>query len=242
MQLEGALSVIRGVPFLWSKVGNVGNTFALGAASYLGWREATSLARIVNPQMKELFPGLHERLCEVLGGLLESECTFEEGLGLPGFQIQIATAPGMEPAGCTGLPHWDWQLFTTRERPLELPDVVSPLDFVSYTCLLEAPHCGAFLDVWPDEWSFGSCPKDNVTLGSMAARIAEVDATSRRHRQLEVSRSSPFTIPYALGELIIHTGHRFHRPTPWISRHEGEARVTLQGHGLKRDKGWRLYW
>ena len=47
---------------------------------------------------------------------------------------------------------------------------------------------------------------------------------------------------YSLGELLLHDGNQLHQIDASRLPVEGEARVTLQGHAVRLDGTWHLYW
>jgi hypothetical protein len=48
--------------------------------------------------------------------------------------------------------------------------------------------------------------------------------------------------PYALGQLLMHSGHALHQIAPVIATYPGDERICLQGHGIRCASGWKLYW
>ena len=48
-------------------------------------------------------------------------------------------------------------------------------------------------------------------------------------------------VPYTIGKLMYHTGHVLHQIIPGYKLQDGDRRMTLQGHGIKCDGIWRLY-
>ena len=47
--------------------------------------------------------------------------------------------------------------------------------------------------------------------------------------------------PYTVGKLFYHTGHVLHQIIPGYKLQEGDRRITLQGHGIKCDGKWIIY-
>jgi hypothetical protein len=47
--------------------------------------------------------------------------------------------------------------------------------------------------------------------------------------------------PYYVGELLVHTGRELHRRAHYPASMSCQ-RITLQGHGIKEDGTWLLYW
>ncbi len=52
----------------------------------------------------------------------------------------------------------------------------------------------------------------------------------------------PILVPYRVGELVVHSGHRLHQIAPFVAHHEGDERVSWQGHAVFVDGAHVLYW
>ena len=48
--------------------------------------------------------------------------------------------------------------------------------------------------------------------------------------------------PYKLGQAVLHSGLQLHQIAPSQEFEPGDERITLQGHGIRRDGVWQLYW
>lgn len=53
--------------------------------------------------------------------------------------------------------------------------------------------------------------------------------------------SAPLVVPYKVGQMFYHTGHVLHQIIPGYDLQPDDRRITLQGHGIKCDGIWRLY-
>ena len=53
--------------------------------------------------------------------------------------------------------------------------------------------------------------------------------------------TKPMVMPYTVGESCYHTGHVLHQIVPGYKLTPGDRRVTLQGHAVRCDGIWRLY-
>lgn len=49
-------------------------------------------------------------------------------------------------------------------------------------------------------------------------------------------------VPYESGEMVIHSGHTLHQVAPSPRVDPDDERLTLQGHGVWRDRRRLLYW
>ena len=53
--------------------------------------------------------------------------------------------------------------------------------------------------------------------------------------------SAPMVVPYKIGQMFYHTGHVLHQIVPGYKLDVWDRRITLQGHGVKCDGVWKLY-
>ena len=54
--------------------------------------------------------------------------------------------------------------------------------------------------------------------------------------------TSSDTLRYTVGRLVLHNGHTLHQMAGVSKFSVTDERITLQGHGVFADGGWRLYW
>jgi hypothetical protein len=208
----------------WRLVGTRLPFFTLGAASYIHaarrQEEYVDLASRLNPILATRFADLYARLLTALSDNLGLPVTFLdfEGLALPGFHIYQfhPELDFLRPQVHKDLQHQriDWTAIGT-------PDFAHPF---SFTLAVALPSAGAGLNVWPSTF----VPNDSRTgLPATGAGIATVGPTYHAYR---------------VGELVIHSGLRYHQIAPMTGVLPGENRLTLQGHGLWFGREWRVYW
>ncbi|MGA7615515.1 MAG: hypothetical protein WBX15_10090 [Thermoanaerobaculia bacterium] len=196
--------------------------FTLGAASYLDATEGRfhsyrEKAAALNPILREHFGWMYERLEQRLSLLLGRPARCYAPLGLPGFHIFYAHESFEKQKASA---HYDLQYELIDWSGLPDPDFVDPL---SFTIPVRLPKSGAGLAVWNLDWN------ELRPLGE-----------EERKRKLDENRK-PVHEAYAEGRIFIHSGHRLHQMLP-MKNLEGEARITVQGHGVRTSDGWALYW
>jgi hypothetical protein len=207
--------------------------YTLGAALYLDAPRAETLEQFgrsgppagqyaafmarCNPLLKTHFTPLYEALARSLGVLLDAEVRHAADRALPGFHIYEHAETYA--AQKSHVPHFDRQ-YECIDWPAS-----AAIDFataISVTLPLQLPHPGGGLRVW------------DLSLQQVQAVASDEARALARH-----ARSHRQT--YVAGELVVHRGHLLHQVAPWRST-PGEARMTLQAHGLYYDEAWQLYW
>lgn len=174
-----------------------------------------ALAAATNPVLAGHFAALYDALRTSLGVFLGAEVRYAEGLAWPGFHIFEHAHVYAESSA--HVPHFDRQ-YECRTWP-------EGIDFstaISVTLPLRLPAQGGGLRVW-------------------ALNLAEVQALPHAAARARAAAAPSTTHRYRPGELVCHRGHLLHQIRPWASR-PGEARITLQAHGLYYDDAWQLYW
>jgi hypothetical protein len=180
-------------------------------------RDYIERAERLNPVLLSHFGWLYERIQASISDVLHASVALCPGKALPGFHIFSSHPVYESPRGHHA--HVD--------RPYAGLDwgTYSTVDFrsaLSFTLAIELPTAGSQLRVWDI---------DLFDAPEWAPEIVK-ERVGRAQSQLHA---------YEPGRLLFHSGHLLHRIEPWPYV-EGERRVTLQGHGLCCDGGWKLYW
>ena len=208
--------------------------WTLGAVSYLDHvkdpDQYNKHRDYVNPVMYKKFNWIYEIICERLQSDLKEPVIIDGFLAHPGFHI-FATKTGSvlepeylklfeEPLGSVHVDvqyeeHYDyWHSF--KEVDLE--------NTLSFTIPVNLPTHGGGLYTWEDEvnpYSFNYTTNEN--------KLDELESPS-------VSNL------YNKGEMIYFIGHLLHQMMPGTKLQPTDRRITVQGHGVKCDGVWRLYW
>jgi hypothetical protein len=218
----------------WTRVGERGSAFALGTASYWAGDDYEERAARTNPRLRDAFGWLYERLVASLVPALrasrDSEVVFERRFGVPGFQILVVDDVAQDPRGLLGGAHWDWNFLNLDWEPA-LGDELELDGFASFTLPIVLPRAGSGLCVWE------TLTSAQVATYAQERELRQWDAIAELTRE----SAPPTFFPYAVGELVVHSGHLVHQVPPW-TRAAGDVRITLQGHALHHDGRWRIYW
>lgn len=208
----------------WIRRGNPHSSFyTLGAASYLDDpAEYPTVARRLNPILREHFDWLYERLVDFLGRRLRAPVSFAEGLGHPGFHVWETPAIFVTPVASV---HFDLQYLRTWPENAPGVDFDRPL---SFTLPIRLPRRGGGLNLW--EVTYDRYLQFRRRVGG---RMEPADVTVLLPRLRH---------PYAPGAISMHSGLILHQIGEVDEVFPGDERLTLQGHALFHHGEWKLYW
>lgn len=207
--------------------------FTLGTAGYLDAPDAASAEAysseymppdhyytqiaVTNPLLEAHFSDLHQQVAKGLEKALGRPVSYCEDKALPGFHIFPDAAEFAEQSN--HVPHYDRQFSNLDWSTEPGADFTRSL---SFTLTLDLPASGGGLKLWRLNYY----------------RMMELS----KEEAIAKLRTTPCdTITYEIGGVICHSGNELHQIVPWRAR-PGERRITMQGHGLLTDAGWRLYW
>jgi Sulfotransferase family len=174
-----------------------------------------------NALLRAHFDDLLELVRERLARHLSEEVVFRPDVALPGFHIFEDAAI---PVGLGGTPHFDLQHnYLSWPAPLERDGA----GLLSFTLPIVLPAEGGGLDCW-------ELTQENFT------RAATHDPA--RSGQELIASTPRVQTRYDPGSLYLHTRMVLHRIAGVARRHEGDQRISLQGHGVRLDGRWILYW
>lgn len=194
--------------------------YTLGANLYIDSSEDDEsqyrrMAEEHNPILKENFQNLYDKLFALLQEAYKVPVTFVEGFAQPGFHIFLASKVFYEKGGST---HFDMQ-YQKIKWPYANVDYDTP---ISFTVPISLPKAGAGLEYW------------DITQ-DMVQKMSGAEFNKAR-------AVPPHYFGYSLGKMVLHQGLILHQIAPTKEIHPGDARITLQGHGLLCDGALRLYW
>lgn len=226
-ECERAVAAVRELREHWiDRSRGAGRFFTLGVNAYmdLATRQLDYHARA--PELNVLLREHLGWLLEAVAGALERELgepvTYEHPFALPGCHVFVGEGVPTRP---TSSVHFDLQYVHLPWHRVGQPDMTRP---VSYTLPLELPSGGSGLNVW------------DLTHDEMQRAVERGYATTVAEMQRFKQMSY---VPYDLGALYVHDGHLLHQIAPAPAAAPDDARITLQGHGMRCDDGaWRLYW
>lgn len=201
----------------------------LGATNYYDItanpaRPYARLAAQYNPLLRSVFADVYATLPAVLGDRLGAPVRFHEGAALPGFHI-FGGDPAFAADPRHDVTHAEW--FRRRDgggypgNPIHVDTAHRALGLagptLSLTLPIQLPADGAGLRIWPLREEEGRGLRD------LTARAPARD------------------LAYRPGEMLVHCGDWYHQARG-LPVHAGEYRITLQGHGVRLDDGWHLFW
>lgn len=178
------------------------------------------------------FSDLHKKVTASLSCILKTPCEIYNNSAIPGFHIYINNENlGDARAVHQNTPHTDIQFkYVFPEKGLKQED------FVSFTlCLSCGPDSG--LNLWEPNIPLPENVLDFVTESSMIS-IHSQDPLSKYATQSIFEKPSMF-IPYCAGKMVVHHGVFYHHP---VLKATKIPRITLQGHGVKKDGKFLLFW
>jgi hypothetical protein len=200
--------------------------FTLGAASYMDAAPAARRAQYyekagrLNPILDGNFDWLYKRLMGLLEQHLGAKCAVEPRAARPGFHIFLPV-PLFQNSLASIHVDLQYELLDWRDHPQ--PDFENPM---SFTASIVLPRGGGGLHTWDVPWE-------------------TVRGLSRQAIEKLVSSSPPELRHYTAGGIVLHSGHTVHQIAPLPRIEPGDmrdARITLQGHAVKSDGTWWVYW
>jgi hypothetical protein len=179
-------------------------------------------APFFNALILDKFGWLLNRVRSSLECLLGAPAQFSPRLSVPGFHIFDDVAiPRTDIASI----HCDLQY-----KLIDWNDGAPPPDFtdpISFTLPVKLPKGGGGINGWDLTYE-------------------EIGDTMRRYGAFTMADVTKYRCktfyPYSLGVMAVHSGHRVHQIGPAADVQQGDQRITLQGHGLRRGAEWVLYW
>ena len=224
---------VNGLRGSWTKHSHNG-FFTLGAASYLDGAESPdsylAAAAETNPLLSAAFSDLYSGLLGFLEHVLDEPVSYDERLALPGFHIfQISGNRSAGPPNTKGIESFDSTAAKRAHFDLQFLKAVPDWTLeatLSFTVPLAQPSGGAGLAVWP--FRYEEAVRQNLSGQRFAAQNA--------YEQ----------VSYELGRMVLHDGFILHAILRGIVHsgdlaHKGQ-RITLQGHGIRTNGRWTIYW
>lgn len=214
--------------------------FTLGASNYfdISYNPLLPYYRMAarfNPILREHLDWMYQRVAERLSEHFGEPVEYREQLALPGFHILLShklfesaqdfthmewfRAKGKEDVVANAM-HCDTAHLVVNWGTLEGLDLEHP---ISVTVSIALPQAGAGLNYW----DFGL----ERTNGLPQPEIREILLANERHYH-----------PYRVGGMTVHSGLRYHQMAPMRDLQPEDERITLQGHGVRCNGKWQLFW
>ena len=237
--------------------------YTLGSTLYMdardrGWKSYKNLSEMYNRVLIKKLGWLYERFIFEMSEYL-GECKYEDDLALPGFHIyEFGAAPDKRKHHrCL---HYDGQWFYGRNYFKEKYTNIDFRNQLSYTFTIKVPHNGAAIALWdlPDnkrkkaESIQSRFPHDVIDRYQTLDYVKEI----KDNKTIEdpwkfklfdedcgdLEQYMPVVIPHLEGHSFYYYGMIMHQMILGDDFNKGDYRITFQGHGLKCDGIWRLFW
>ena len=236
----------------------------LGATLYMdasdnGWSYYEKHKDITNRVLDKKFDWVYQKLIEALTPHV-GECSLESGLARPGFHIyQFEDAP--DPRKHHRCLHMDGQFFYAlkflKEKYGRVIDIKEPL---SFTFTITRPSRGSAIGFWglPDRLKRVSEDIQKRYPHDIIERYQNVEYVKEIQKQRAIERPwkydlfypncgdleqyIPTIIPHTPGNSFFYSGMIIHQMILGDSFKKGDTRITLQGHGVKVNGKYKLFW
>lgn len=214
--------------------------YILGAASYANDLQQYNLIKNqTNPILKNDFAELLDLIKNYLQKTLNEKCFFDENLSYPGFQIFYSNhKDALLPLTSLHIDtpyelHYDYLLNQYKNIDFKSP--------ITFTLSLNLPKNRSGLYYWDlNNWENKTAEDSEdfySTIYKLYDDLFKIKIPSRTEYE---NILKPKIIDYKNGYIIFFKGNLLHQIMPFYESCE-EYRLTLQGHGLKCEKGWILY-
>ena len=236
--------------------------YTVGATMYMdardrGWELYKKLQKMYNRLLWKRLGWLYDTFLEEIQKEL-GDCEYDEGLGLPGFHIyEFEDAPdSRKHHRCL---HYDGQWWWGKKYFQKQYADVDYKNQLSYTFTIKTPHNGSAIALWDLK------PKQGRKASEIQQRyyhpiieryqtLAYVEEI-KRGKVIEdpwkfslfdddgdLEKYIPYIIPHLEGHSFYYYGMTMHQMILGDNFKKGDYRITFQGHGLKCDGKWRLFW
>ena len=228
-------------------------------ASDVGWSYYEKHKGITNRVLDKKFDWVYEKLIEALTPHV-GECSLESDLARPGFHIyQFDDAP--DPRKHHRSLHMDGQFFYAlkflKEKYGKVIDIKEPL---SFTFTITRPSRGSAIGFWglPEHLKRRSEDIQKEYPHDIIERYQNVEYVKEIQKQRAIERPwkydlfypncgdleqyIPTIIPHTPGNSFFYSGMIIHQMILGDSFKKGDTRITLQGHGLKVNGKYKLFW
>ena len=237
--------------------------YTLGSTLYMdardrGWKFYKNLSEMYNRVLIKKLGWLYERFIFEMSEYL-GECKYEDDLALPGFHIyEFGTAPDKKKHHrCL---HYDGQWWYGRNYFKEKYTNIDFRNQLSYTFTIKVPHNGAAIALWdlPDNKRKKAERIQNMFPHDVIDRYQTLDYVKeiKDNKTIEdpwkfklfdedcgdLEQYMPVIIPHLEGHSFYYYGMIMHQMILGDDFNRGDYRITFQGHGLKCDGIWRLFW
>ena len=236
----------------------------LGATLYMdasdrGWSYYEKHKAITNRVLNMKFDWVYHKLIEALTPEI-GQCAYEPDLALPGFHIyQFDDAP--DPRKHHRCLHMDGQFFyALKFLKAKYGKVIDIKDPLSFTFTITRPTRGSAIGFWglPEalreraEDLQKKYPHDIIDRYQNVEYVKEIQQQRAIERPWkydlflpncgDLEQYVPKIIPHTPGNSFFYSGMIMHQMILGDTFSKGDTRITLQGHGLRINGHYKLFW
>jgi hypothetical protein len=235
----------------------------VGATLYMdardrGWKLYGKLRDMYNRLLWNRLGWLYDTFLEQIQNEI-GDAEYDSGLALPGFNIyEFLDAPDdKKHHRCL---HYDGQWWWGKRYFTEKYKEVDFRNQLSYTFSIKVPHNGSAIALWnlPEDYHAKARALQEQNWHPVIDRYQTVEYVQeiRRNHVIEdpwkfdlfnencgeLDQYIPYVIPHLEGHSFWYYGMVMHQMILGDSFKKGDYRITFQGHALKCDGVWRLFW
>jgi hypothetical protein len=185
-----------------------------------------------NKILHENFSDLYGKLIPTLSKVLKAPVEIYDEVTIPGFHIYMPHKKLKDSKSVhQATPHMD-----TQFREVFREKGIKQKDFVSFTLTLQCSK-NSGLNLWEPKIKLPENVLDSVTIDTVGFYFG-TSKFSKYMAQAMFEKHTTF-LKYKPGSLAIHQGIYFHYP---VLGAQTVPRITLQGHGVKKNGKFLLFW
>jgi hypothetical protein len=201
------------------------------------------LKRITNPILMQRFSSLYKKICQQVEKELNEKCLINEDadLAFPGFNI---FTPYEDCEKIDSPPHIDLQWTYHLDNLKQIFSDVSEDRFLTFTLAIKLPKSGGGLYIWDaeDEKISNYISAKRYYKNTMMKCKNIFKDQQKVTKEFFEKETNPKFINYKEGYMTLFDNLLLHQVAPFNLPYENnEERITLQGHGIKCDNIWRLF-
>ena len=257
-QAEACRKIIEDLKDYYTEFPDTYSLSTLGAATYQHCQEKDlkydrseylKIKEKINPVLMEKFRWLYEILINRIENIINEKCIIsdEAQLAFPGFHILYAHEHSEK---VTESIHLDLQWKSHLDSLEKIFKNVERDNFLTFTLCIKLPPGGGGLYYWPltnpdKKYTYEEADQEYENLKYISEEIAPFntdDSFMGCERSLYEEKTKPKIIEYKHGYMTFFRKPVLHQVMPFFPPFKvGDTRITLQGHGIKCDGIWRLY-
>lgn len=214
------------------------------ACNYIAERFYDKLKKITNPVLISNFEWMYDKISSAIEQELNEKCLINEDadLAYPGFNILL---PHDNCTKIDGPPHIDLQWTYHIDALKRFFDLVEENRFLTFTLAVKIPKSGAGLYIWEgsdnDISNYKNAKKYYHDVIVRSKRILK-DNDNLVDKDIFEKELNPKIINYEEGYMTLFDNLLLHQVMPFNTPFsKDESRITLQGHAIKCDNIWRLF-